>query len=323
MVAIVELWSFHFGGGGLELQQEKKIRDFSRTKKKKPTTVGKERTDIDRSSIETMLRATRKSKGIATTDDESGSTMCVLEQSSARQDVVLEELRHGREATRRLEEALDAQRQETARRLEELEVLAKGRQSHGSGNEGDNGGSDGGRSGAREDDARTVNLGGSRDGRGSEVQEEPTIRASSSDDDHSPRGSTRSMTGSWGAHGHHFNLSRHAKLELECYKGDLDAERLMNWLLKLGQYFEIHDVPDYAKLKIMETRLEGHALIWWQYVKAATQYSPPTWPDFERLIKKKFMPFDMEGQLFKEFQNLKQGSATVKEYAEKLMVLST
>ena len=73
----------------------------------------------------------------------------------------------------------------------------------------------------------------------------------------------------------------------------------------------------------METKLEGHALIWWQFVKSAAHYSPPTWADFECLVKKKFMPFDVEGQLFKDFQNQKQGGLSIKEYMEKLLALST
>ena len=112
-------------------------------------------------------------------------------------------------------------------------------------------------------------------------------------------------------------------MELESFKGEIDPDRLTNWLLKLGQYFDIHEVPKYAKLKIMETRLEGHALIWWQFVTSVAHYSPPTWVEFVRLVKKKCMPFNVEGQLLREFQNLKQGGLIIKEYMEKLLVLST
>ena len=66
-----------------------------------------------------MPRGTRKGKSAATVEEEGTSTARLIEQlvkaqmeSSARQDAVLEELQHGREATRRLEEALEAQRQE-------------------------------------------------------------------------------------------------------------------------------------------------------------------------------------------------------------------
>ena len=52
-------------------------------------------------------------------------------------------------------------------------------------------------------------------------------------------------------------------MELERFKGEIDLDRLTNWLLKLDQYFDIHEVLEYVKLKIMETKLEGHALIWW------------------------------------------------------------
>ena len=75
------------------------------------------------------------------------------------------------------------------------------------------------------------------------------------------------MGGNWRAQVSHFELARHAKMELESFKGEINHDRLTNRLLRLGQYFDIHEVPEYAKFKIMETKLEVHALVWWQYMK--------------------------------------------------------
>lgn len=41
------------------------------------------------------------------------------------------------------------------------------------------------------------------------------------------------------------------------------------------------------------------------------------------IAKKKFMSFDVEAQLFTDFYNHKQGTTMVKEYANKLMELTT
>ena len=112
-------------------------------------------------------------------------------------------------------------------------------------------------------------------------------------------------------------------MELECFKGELDPDKLMSWLIKLDQYFGIHDVLEYAKLKVMETKLNGYALLWWQCLKSAPNYSAPTWTEFMRIVKNKFMPFDIEAQLFKDFYNHRQGGMTVKEYTDKLMELTT
>ena len=289
----------------------------------------------------------RKGKNtVAVVEEEGASTTKLIEQlikaqmeASARQDAVLEELRQGREATRRLEEAMEAQRRETALRFEELEALAKigggngGRTGEG-GVVGHDDVEDGGNGGAIGGENAAV---GGRGAHGGTSQGEeapsglarrgapaaPPSIAPSVDSDYSPRLSTRSMSGSWEARENRFDLARHAKLELDSFKGEVDPEILTNWLLKLAQYFEIHEVPDYAKLKIMETKLEGHALIWWQFLKSAAHFSPPTWADFERLVKRKFMPFDVEGQLFRDLQNLKQGGLSVKEYMERLLALST
>ena len=52
-------------------------------------------------------------------------------------------------------------------------------------------------------------------------------------------------------------------------------------------------------------------------------YSTLTWPEFSRVLKKNFMSFDIEVQLFKEFHSHKQGPTTMKEYADKMLELST
>ena len=112
-------------------------------------------------------------------------------------------------------------------------------------------------------------------------------------------------------------------MELESFKGELDPNKLTNWLIKMEQYFGIHDVLEYAKLKIMEMKLDGHVLLWWQHIKSAPHYSAPTRVEFSRVLKKNFMPFDIEAQLLKEFHNHKQGLTSVKEYADKMLDLST
>lgn len=140
--------------------------------------------------------------------------------------------------------------------------------------------------------------------------------------------STSRLEGSWRGSsprrgGAHFDLSKHAKMHLDGFKGELDWDKLVNWIIKLEQYFEIHKVPEYVKVKIMKTKLKGHALLWWQHLKASSHFVTPLWPEFVRILRKKFMPFDMEGQLFRDFQNLRQGPLGVKEYMDKLLELST
>lgn len=105
----------------------------------------------------------------------------------------------------------------------------------------------------------------------------PSFHASTLGRAFSPPRSVRSEGGSWRARGSHFELSCHAKMDLESFKGKLDPDKLKSWLIKLDQYFGIHDGPEYAKLKIMETKLDGHVLLWWQRLNLAPHYSTSTW----------------------------------------------
>ena len=289
------------------------------------------RRKFDSLRIRKMPRATRRGKHVVAEGEEGETSRSFMEQflrqqeaSNARQDAILAALQRNSDELRTMQATIEAQRLEVEWRFAGLEAQAA--QQAAGDNNGDNNGNDDGDDGGPNDD------GGAQEdplepeevpSEGEAELRAPSFHASTLGRTFSPPRSVWSEGGSWRAGGSRFELSRHAKMELECFKGELDPDKLTSWLIKLDQYFDIHDVPEYAKLKIMETKLDGHALLWWQCLKSAPNYSTPTWTEFMRIAKKKFMPFDVEAQLFKDFYNHKQGGTTVKEYADKLMELTT
>ena len=79
-------------------------------------------------------------------------------------------------------------------------------------------------------------------------------------------------------------------------------------------------------MKIMVTRLKGHAAIWWEELHISRQRKGKPrikqWDKMVRKLKGKFMPKDYQLNHFKQLQNLKQKGMTVKEYTEQFYKLN-
>jgi hypothetical protein len=54
------------------------------------------------------------------------------------------------------------------------------------------------------------------------------------------------------------------KFELPMYDGDINAERLDNWVRQIVVYFSVQQFKDEAtQIKLASLRLVGTSLIWW------------------------------------------------------------
>ena len=60
------------------------------------------------------------------------------------------------------------------------------------------------------------------------------------------------------------------KMEIPTYKGNLNAEELMDWTKSLDKYFDYEEeVDEKKKVKFAVTRLKGHAAIWWDELQTS------------------------------------------------------
>ena len=79
---------------------------------------------------------------------------------------------------------------------------------------------------------------------------------------------------------------------------------------------------DNKKVKIVVTRLKGHASLWWENLQTDRQRRGKekimTWPKIVNKVKKQFLSTDYQVSLLRKIQNLKQKDMTVKEYTEEL-----
>jgi hypothetical protein len=61
------------------------------------------------------------------------------------------------------------------------------------------------------------------------------------------------------------SLKLHIKFELPLYNGEVNAEKLDNWIRQIEVYSRIQKIQDdETKIQLASLRLDGSTLIWWE-----------------------------------------------------------
>jgi hypothetical protein len=63
-------------------------------------------------------------------------------------------------------------------------------------------------------------------------------------------------------------LGGRAKIKVPMYKGNLDAEEMLDWIRSMDKHFDYEDVDEEKKVKQTVTRLKGNAKLWWDELQA-------------------------------------------------------
>lgn len=116
------------------------------------------------------------------------------------------------------------------------------------------------------------------------------------------------------------------KIDVPNYGGNLNDEELLDWIAALDNYLECEDVPEEQMMKIVKTKLKGHALLWWDYEQSERRKKGKSkivsWDKMVAKMKGKFLPKDYAIQMFRKLQGLKQKEMDVKTYTEEFYKLS-
>jgi hypothetical protein len=101
------------------------------------------------------------------------------------------------------------------------------------------------------------------------------------------------------------------KFELPMYNGEVNAEKLDNWIRQIEVYCRIQKIQDdETKIQLASLRLDSATLIWWE---AKTQEDMKkhgkiltSWNDFIVAIKKQFYPLAYMQKATMDWQNFRQ-----------------
>jgi hypothetical protein len=112
------------------------------------------------------------------------------------------------------------------------------------------------------------------------------------------------------------------KFELPMYNGEVNAERLDNWIRQIEVYCRIQRIKDdETKIQLASLRLEGATLIWWE---AKTQEDMKkhgkvlsSWNDFVVAIRRQFYPLAYMQKAIMDWQNFRQAKGkNVQSYTQ-------
>jgi hypothetical protein len=117
-------------------------------------------------------------------------------------------------------------------------------------------------------------------------------------------------------------LKLDVKFDLPIYDGEVNAEKLDNWIRQMEVYCSVQQIKDEAtQIKLASLRLAGTALIWWQSkLQKGTQDVGkvfPSWKIFISALRKQFYPLGYKEKALIEWQSLKlRKGQSVQEYTD-------
>jgi hypothetical protein len=115
-------------------------------------------------------------------------------------------------------------------------------------------------------------------------------------------------------------LKLDVKFELPIYDGEVNEERLDNWVRQMEVYCSVQHIKDEAaQIKLAFLRLAGTTLIWWQSKLQNGRQQVgnvfPSWQSFISALRKQFYPLGYKEKTLIEWQSLKlRKGQTVQEY---------
>ena len=116
------------------------------------------------------------------------------------------------------------------------------------------------------------------------------------------------------------------KTEVSIYEGGLNPEELIDWINGVEIFFDYEETEDEKKVKFDVTKLKGHESIWWDGVQAERKrlgkQPIKNWSKMVAKLRGNFLPNNYQQTLFRQMQNLRQRSMTVKECTKEFYKVS-
>lgn len=107
------------------------------------------------------------------------------------------------------------------------------------------------------------------------------------------------------------------KVEIPEFSGKAQPDDFIDWLSTVERVFDLREIPDNLKVKLVAIKLKQHASLWWDHVKKQRRLDGKSkiesWEKMKKLLRHKFLPPNHRQQAFLDYQQLTQGTLSVEE----------
>ncbi|GJV17051.1 reverse transcriptase domain-containing protein [Tanacetum coccineum] len=107
------------------------------------------------------------------------------------------------------------------------------------------------------------------------------------------------------------------KIEIPEFTGKVHTDDFIDWVSTVERVFDVRDIPDKLKVKLVAIKLQKHASLWWDHVNKRRRIEGTskveTWEKMKKLMKDKFLPENHRQEAFLDYHNLSQQNMIVEE----------
>ncbi|XP_022023983.1 uncharacterized protein LOC110924260 [Helianthus annuus] len=116
------------------------------------------------------------------------------------------------------------------------------------------------------------------------------------------------------------------RTEIPEFEGKMQPDDFIDWLSTVECIFDLRQVPEPLKVKLVAIRLRKYASLWWEHVQNQRyregKHKVETWDKMKRLMKAKFLPVNHKQESFLEYHSFKQQSLLAKKVEKQLVTRS-
>jgi hypothetical protein len=107
-------------------------------------------------------------------------------------------------------------------------------------------------------------------------------------------------------HGREESHEYRMKIDLPSFNGHLQIEDFLDWVMEVERFFDYMSIHEDRKVKLVAYKFKGGASTWWKKLQISRGQQGKglvtSWLKMKWLLKARFLPPDVEQQLFQQYQ---------------------